>query len=84
MKIFKGNLTAEQVKANQRRFAFTFPGSEAELTDDTIADLDMTMALTRFARRLLTQYQIANGKPVVGVELHNIGVTFILDAEEKP
>lgn len=84
MKFFKKPVKAEDVERNRRRFAFTFPVAEAELTDETIQSLNMHAALRSFARHVLEQYTTVNGKRVVGVEIHNIGITFILDAEERP
>lgn len=58
---------------------FTFPIAEAKLEEEeTVDELKMRAALTRFAKRLLKQNTVTMNSEIIGVKIHSIGITFIL------
>lgn len=57
-------------------FGSTFPGSEAELTDELIDHFDLRESLTRFALVLAKQSGYA------GVEIRSIGFSYLLPSAD--
>lgn len=68
-----------------KKDGFTFPVARADLEDDIVDQFKMRAALKRFARELLRQRR-EHYPNTVGVQVHNIGISFVLgtyDARAK-
>ena len=75
MKVYRTKKIAD-AEAKKNSHGFTFPIAGATLDDQIIEDSRMRAALTRFAKEILRQRP--DSKDIVGVKIHNVGITFIL------